>query len=154
VRDNRAVLAAYETLEKGIPKELRSGDSRVGSTHNRRGRGFVRVLYAGHEIKFYPIKVWPSVVGVSVVTLRNWINKRIIAAYEMHGMHVMCKAEMRALKVVVQKWYATRDMHNAIEPEFQRDLRGALAEIRLALDSLKRNLPMTQRMLDILSPLE
>jgi hypothetical protein len=152
VRDHSAILAAYETLQKGRPQAVRDGDSRVGSKHNRRNRGFVRVDYAGREIHFYPTKFWPSVVGVSVVTLRNWLNRSIIVAYQMHNMDVMCKAELHALKGVVARWYSSRDMHNAIEPAFQDDLKKALAEVRLALDTLKRKLPMSAAQTDLLAP--
>lgn len=91
-------------------------------------------------------------IGVSIVTLRNWLNKRIIVAYQMHGMHVMCKAELHSLKLVVARWYSSRDMHNAIEPAFQADLKNALAEVRLALDTLKRHLPMTAAQLTLIEP--
>ena len=152
MRDHSAILAAYETLQKGRPQAVRDGDSRVGSKHNRRNRGFVRVDYAGHEIHFYPTKFWPSKIGVSVVTVRNWLNKHIIVAYQMHGMNVMCKAELHSLKLVVARWYSSRDMHNAIEPAFQADLKKALAEVRLALDTLKRGLPMSHTQLNLLEP--
>lgn len=152
MRDNKAILAAYETLQKGVPKALMEGDNRYGSKHDRHNRGFVRVKYAGTEILFYPKKFWPSVVGVSIVTLRNWINRGIITTYVMHGMHVMCKAEMHALKNVVAKWYSSRDMHNAIEAEFQADLKDALAKVRLALDTFKRRLPMTTDQQALIQP--
>lgn len=152
MRDHRNILAAYETLQKGRPGAVRDGDSRIGSKHNRRNRGFVRVDYAGREVIFYPTKFWPSVVGVSTVTLRNWMNRSIIVAQQMHGMPVMCKAELHALKLVVARWYGSRDMHNAIEEAFQADLKKALADVRFALDTFKRRLPMTQLHTDLIAP--
>ena len=112
----------------------------------------MRVTYADREITFYPTKVWPSIVGVSIVTLRNWLNRGYISAYTMHEMHVMCHAELYALKAVRAKWHSSRDMHNAIEPEFRAELRESLAEVRLALDTFKRRLPMSPSMLALLQP--
>lgn len=152
MRDHRNILAAYETLQKGRPQAVRDDDSRIGSKHNRRNRGFVRVDYAGREVIFYPAKFWPSIVGVSVVTLRNWLNRSIIVTFKMHGMNVMCKAELHALKAVVARWYNSRDMHNAIEPAFQADLKKALAEVRFALDTFKRGLPMTHAQTTLIEP--
>ena len=152
MRDNRAILAAYETLQKGRPVSVRDGDSRLGSKHNRRNRSFIRVAYADREVVFYPVKLWAAIVGVSSVTLRHWLNRQIIAAYKMHGMYVMCRAELHALKAVVAKWYGTRDLHNAIEPAFQHDLKQALAEVRFALDTFKRGLPMTPAQQTLIEP--
>jgi hypothetical protein len=80
------------------------------------------------------------------------MKRGIITAYVMHDMPVMCKAELHALKVVVARWYGTRDMHNAIEAAFQNDLKEALAQVRFALDTLKRRLPMSPQQRQLLTP--
>ena len=144
MRDHRHIIAAGAIH--------RSDDRRVGSTHDRHNRGFIREQYADSEIMFWPVKFWPAIVGVSSVTLRNWLNKGVISAYEKHGMKVMTKAEMATLKNVVAKWYNTRDMHNAIEPEFKADLRNALSEVRLALDTYRKRMTMTPHQTLLLEP--
>lgn len=92
---------------------------------------------------YYPPKFWPAVVGVSLVTLRNWLKKGIFVTEEKYGMHILCMTELHALKKVVAAWYKTRDMHNAIEPEFQADIKRSLQEARIALETFRRNLPLS-----------
>lgn len=151
MRDHRHILAAHEKLSAKPPPRS-ADDNRVGSTYNRRGRGIIREQYRGVEIVFYPPKFWPAIVGVSIVTLRNWLNREIIVTQEKYGMHVMCMTELHALKECVAKWYKTRDMHNAIEPEFRDDLRAHLQEARIALETFRRNLPLSPRMRTLLTP--
>jgi hypothetical protein len=135
-------LAAYAQMNHAAREPH---DKRVGSKHDRRSRGFVSQMIGGMYIKFYPLKHWPATVGVTSMTLRNWLVQNIITAYTMHRMHVMCEAEMAALRDVVQRWYSSRDLHNAIEPAFRQEMREALAEVRLALDTAKLNRTLTER---------
>jgi hypothetical protein len=109
-------------------------------------------MHKDREIVFFPVKEWPATVHVTQMTLRNWLNKGVIVARRMYDMHVMCRAELHALRDVVKKWHKTRDLHNAIEPEFRAEMQEALAEVRLALDTYRRSLPVTDRQLQILSP--
>jgi hypothetical protein len=142
-------LAHEHVRRESRPKD---GDKRFGAEHKRYSRSFVRIQHADREIVFFPIKEWPSTVHVTQMTLRNWLNKGVIAARRVYDMHVMCRAEMHALRDVVKKWHSTRDLHNALEPEFRAEMREALAEVRLALDTYRRQLPVSDRQLALLRP--
>jgi len=135
----KARLNAYEQLGKGREKELRDGDGRVGATHKRMRRGFVRADHGGYTIKYLPPSQWPQFCNLSGMTLRNWIKKDVIRAVYKYGMPMMCRAELDAIKRVVSKWHALRDMHNAIEPQFRAELNAELTAVRLALDALTRH---------------
>lgn len=132
----KARLSAYETMISG--KRAREGDGRLGSDHNRRARSFVLVQYQDKVVRFLPLKVWPSQVKVSHVTLRSWLKRGVITAQDMYGMPVMCRAELAAVSKVVNLWWNRVDMHKATDPAFIRDLSDAVQSVRLALDTFKR----------------
>lgn len=128
---SKAALALYTRSSRTTSRE----DRRVGAKHDRHARSFIRKQYGDHTIRFYPLKEWPRVVGVTNKTLRTWLQQRVLSAYTMHRMYVMCLAEQMALAAVVRRHHqVTR--HGEITPEFTKDVADTLREVRLALDVL------------------
>lgn len=129
-----------------------SSDKRVGAKHKRYYRGFVRRTYGTHTIKFYPLKLWPKIVGVNNQTLRTWMKLEILSANIWHQMPVMCLAEQHALAEVVKKHHM-HTKHGEITDDFKREVYDNLMEVRIALDTLARpDLDLTERHRMILSP--
>lgn len=125
-------------------------DRRFGSEHSRFYRGFVDADYVQSVIRFYPLKRWVPVVGVVDATLRCWLAQRIITAYVMFGMPVMCKAEMVALRDVAKQHNVSNRANTS--QVFIDDARNALQEVRLALDSYKRKFVLTDRQRMLIAP--
>lgn len=146
---SRAQLKLYTEAHKPSA----NGDARHGADHNRRHRSFVRVQYGPYEIKFYPIKEWPQNVGVTNQTLRTWLKRRVITAYTMHHMYVMCKAEQVALAEIVRKHRLNQLRHTEISQEMRQDCIQALTKVRTALDTLRYpNLDFTEEHRMLLQP--
>lgn len=143
---SKAQLALYQ--QRGS----NSSDKRVGAKHKRYYRGFVRRTYGTHTIKFYPLKLWPKIVGVNNQTLRTWMKLEILRAHVWHQMPVMCLAEQHALAKVVQNHHM-HTKHGVITDAFRAEVSESLLEVRLALDTLSReDLSLTERQRMLLSP--
>lgn len=130
----RAQLKVYEQANKPVGDKP---DARVGSTHDRHARSFVRVPYGRFTVYFYPLKNWPALVGVTNQTLRTWIQRKVITAYTMHRMYVMCRAELEALRKQVLKHRMSTMKHTEITEQMRLDCQTALMQVRIALDTLK-----------------
>jgi hypothetical protein len=106
-------------------------------------RSFIRVQYGPHTVVFYPLKEWVAVVGVSNPTLRSWLKARVITAYIMHRMPVMCKAEIHALRKAIDECGFHRKQLT-FDATFPPTAMRLLTEVRTALDKVKRNMPLTE----------
>lgn len=144
---SKAQLDLYQNRSASL-----SRDGRVGAKHKRYYRGFVARDYGPHRIKFYPLKLWPRIVGVNNQTLRTWMRLEILRAFIWHQMPVMCLAEQHALAKAVQNHHM-HTKHGVITDAFRAEVRDSLLEVRLALDTLtKPDLSLTERQRMLLSP--
>ena len=146
---SKAQLKLYEQANRPVVSE----DARVGANHDRHNRSFVRVPHGRYSIKFYPIKNWPAVTGITNQTFRTWIKRKVITAYLMHRMYVMSRAELEALASVIRKHRLAGLRHTEITDEMRTDCYNALTAVRLALDSLKRpDITLTAEQMKLLQP--
>jgi hypothetical protein len=141
----RASLILASTNKTSVAR-----DGRCDADHTRFYRGFVDVDYGGRLIRFYPLKRWVPVVRVVDQTLRTWLAQRIISAYVMFGMPVMCRAEMEALAAVAAQHNVSKRANTT--EAFVKDAKAVLAEVRLALDSFKRGFALTERQSTLIAP--
>jgi len=146
-----AQLRLYQKGVPGLRAKPSDSDTRFGSTYERLNRSFIRVTYGSHTIVFYPLKEWPSTVGVSNPTLRAWIKSGTITAFVMHRMPVMNKAEMLALRKAVDQCGFHRKQVT-FDAKFKPMAMTLLTEVRTSFDKLKRGMILSDHEYALILP--
>ena len=128
--------AQLKLYQERSASKLSGDDSRLGAKHDRMYRGFIKKPVGKYVFKYYPLKLWPPVVGLTNQALRYWLRDGIITATKEHRMYVMCLAEQKALASVLRGHRYTK--HSEITSELVKDLQDALRAVRAAIEILSR----------------